>query len=746
MKVNVLFINHDLVNCGVYQYGLNVFHILKKTNNINYIYKEINSIDHYNKILDELTDINYIIYNYHNSTLYWLNKSNIQKKIKNIGIMHESYFDGFDYYIDIGNMNNYIPRPIFENLDDLIISNENKDFINYKEDNIPIIGSFGFAFHSKCFEKIVKMVNEQYDYAIIKMVITQPFFQYNDEVFQDIKQKCLDENKKPNIKILITNDFFSNDEILLFLKSNTINMFLYDDLKGRGLSSVIDYAISVKKPFGISNSFMFRHVYSDEICLYNKSIQYVIDNTDKYREQIYNNNANIQLINTFSKIINYVNGIIHTYFLSFANEPFYHALERIEKQAVESQLFDKIKIYRDTDLPQYTEFWERHKELLLNNRGYGFWIWKPFLIMKTLEEMNENDIFIYADSGCEINPNGKALLNSYIELLNQNPSGILSFCIDTYCMKDYNSSEKNYTKMDAFKHLECEFLLETQQLHATCFMIRKCPYSEFMVKLWYNTCCHYSLLDDSPSVSPNYDGFLEHRHDQSIWSLIRKKYGSIVLNDQVQGKSNQIIWCARNNTNISFLPNIQRIQELNRRIAYIVLNKPETDVFWQRNTSLSNIKSNDIFYIDHENIEMYYNFFKNKKEYDYYVFLKDDQFVFPLRLENFLLDKNPDELECYCHSNGNQILNTFHVISRRTYDQLHGYLYVMILMNIPTIEVATHFIMQENGIKQINEPLMIFSLEECFADNTNNYKKLVFNNVGLPHKAHHTWSFLDNYI
>ena len=37
--------------------------------------------------------------------------------------------------------------------------------------------------------------------------------------------------------------------------------------------------------------------------------------------------------------------------------------------------------------------------------------------------------------------------------------------------------------------------------------------------------CIYHLLDDSKSVNPNYPGFNEHRHDQSIFSLLTKKHG-----------------------------------------------------------------------------------------------------------------------------------------------------------------------------------------------------------------------------
>ena len=90
--------------------------------------------------------------------------------------------------------------------------------------------------------------------------------------FEIVYSKCLQFNIKSGIKLIITTSFFSIEDILYFLKSNTMNIFLYDKMDGRGISSVIDYALSVDTPLGISDSYMFRHIYSDDICLYKSSI------------------------------------------------------------------------------------------------------------------------------------------------------------------------------------------------------------------------------------------------------------------------------------------------------------------------------------------------------------------------------------------------------------------------------------------------------------------------------------------
>jgi hypothetical protein len=63
----VIFFNHKVQNCGVYQYGFRVFQIIKATDTINYIYKEISSLEEYKAAISDShsQNIKAIIYNYH---------------------------------------------------------------------------------------------------------------------------------------------------------------------------------------------------------------------------------------------------------------------------------------------------------------------------------------------------------------------------------------------------------------------------------------------------------------------------------------------------------------------------------------------------------------------------------------------------------------------------------------------------------------------------------------------------------
>ena len=79
--------------------------------------------------------------------------------------------------------------------------------------------------------------------------------------------------------------------------------------------------------------------------------------------------------------------------------------------------------------------------------------------------------------------------------------------------------------MDTFEYYGAkhnESIIETEQLVGGIYVIRKCQHTVDMVNEWYDGCCNYNLIDDSPSSIPNDPSFNENRHDQSIFSVVLK--------------------------------------------------------------------------------------------------------------------------------------------------------------------------------------------------------------------------------
>ncbi len=251
------------------------------------------------------------------------------------------------------------------------------------------------------------------------------------------------------------------------------------------------------------------------------------------------------------------------YFLSFGGPAsnYHDAVKRICSQAEKINTFDKIIGLNELDLKSDEEFWSTHKDFINSNpRGYGYWLWKPYIIKKTLDQMIHDDILLYLDCGCEINHLAKEKLEKYIELVKKKSILVTST----------GSSDCKYTKKDLIIKIGLENeieLLKKTQYQANYILIKKTPKIMNLINEWYHIAStNYNLINDEPSKEKNFDEFIEHRHDQSIFSLLLKKYEyenndldpSWVPNfDSLDTFKNHtirwVVWVARNKSSNSIL-------------------------------------------------------------------------------------------------------------------------------------------------------------------------------------------------
>ena len=141
-------------------------------------------------------------------------------------------------------------------------------------------GSFGFGFVNKGFDKICSLINDNFESAVIKLHISNAFFgDRNGIISSQVINNCKQKITKEGIQLIITNNFLSNQEILSFLNSNDANIFMYDLMPNRGVSSCIDYSLSVNTPLILNNSNMFRHVTSEnpQISIENNNINDILN-------------------------------------------------------------------------------------------------------------------------------------------------------------------------------------------------------------------------------------------------------------------------------------------------------------------------------------------------------------------------------------------------------------------------------------------------------------------------------------
>jgi len=175
-----------------------------------------------------------------------------------------------------------------------------------------------------------------------------------------------------------------------------------------------------------------------------------------------------------------------------------------------------IIIYNKKDIDE--QFINNNKKCLDEKRGGGFWLWKPYIINETLKKIQDNDLLFYLDSKYYFTEPFHAL---YANNLKQD--------ILVWKNKPNESTNlmKNWCKMDVIVNygmINQVFKQNANDCWAGAIFIKKTPFIITFIKEWLDMCCIYENISDSPSIIPNDKQFNDHRHDQSLLSIMLHKY------------------------------------------------------------------------------------------------------------------------------------------------------------------------------------------------------------------------------
>ena len=219
----------------------------------------------------------------------------------------------------------------------------------------------------------------------------------------------------------------------------------------------------------------------------------------KYENKINNNK-------TFFKIVA----------ISYADQLFQKQLLINKKTALEIGKVNEYYSYGPNDID--INFKEKNKDILSKKRGNGYWLWKPYFILKTLKEkLNDGDYIIYTDAGI-LYMNSTYLI---IDFLEKQKAEMWMVRLDYI--------EKQYTKRDAFILLGADlpFYTDTNQYMAGIQIYKKSKFTEKFLEevLYYSQ--DKRIISDEPNTLglKNYKEFVDNRHDQSVLSILIKKYG-----------------------------------------------------------------------------------------------------------------------------------------------------------------------------------------------------------------------------
>ena len=205
--------------------------------------------------------------------------------------------------------------------------------------------------------------------------------------------------------------------------------------------------------------------------------------------------------------------------ITFASENMKNTLSRFKQELVNSKSFDEVYAFTESD---FEDDFNPHLDFVKNNkRGFGYWLWKPYFIKKMLDKLDYGDTLVYADAGCTLSSSPNELINKCI----MSEYGIFA---------NPNCIIKDYTKMDTFEACGVSFndYKDKWMVEAGRQIIHKREHTVNLINKWWDICIkdNYHYIDDTPSIKQNDVRFQDHRHDQSIYTLLFHKLGGHPVN------------------------------------------------------------------------------------------------------------------------------------------------------------------------------------------------------------------------
>jgi hypothetical protein len=180
--------------------------------------------------------------------------------------------------------------------------------------------------------------------------------------------------------------------------------------------------------------------------------------------------------------------------------------------------------YSESDLP--STFLKDYKDYFKLPRGFGYWIWKPFIILEEIKKLNSDEILIYIDST-------DLPETIFFEIVEEH------FKHNNILLVNRGYNHGQWTKRDCFVLMGCDSLeyYREIQLEAGVIGFKKTDSNITLLNEWFYYMKNPNILTDIPNICglPNLENFQDHRHDQSILTnlSIQKKIKSIRFDNNI---------------------------------------------------------------------------------------------------------------------------------------------------------------------------------------------------------------------
>lgn len=264
-------------------------------------------------------------------------------------------------------------------------------------------------------------------------------------------------------------------------------------------------------------------------------------------------------------------------FLSYASGSFIQARDELCQSAL-AVGFDEARARGPEHLDP--AFVEENQDILSQSRGAGYWLWKPQIILQELRKLKEDDVLVYSDAGRSSYYQFSSFPKNSIALAKQHRF-LLGPTIGQH------GPMSKWTKRDVFVLLD----MDKPEIHAlppiqaTYSFWTPCKESFDFLEEWLEACKDPRILTDIPNTQglPNLDVFKDHRHDQSVLSLLAYKHNAMFLNYKDSILENILKLRPQSRASNLFLKRINDIEFKSNLGGILNLLKSFFELYWYKN-------------------------------------------------------------------------------------------------------------------------------------------------------------------
>jgi hypothetical protein len=216
-------------------------------------------------------------------------------------------------------------------------------------------------------------------------------------------------------------------------------------------------------------------------------------------------------------------------FATYGNDKFRGSRERLAEEARATGWFGTITAYTPEALS--ARFRASASATLMQEKGGGYWAWKTDVLLQELAASPENGLVVYLDAGCTLNPQGERRFREYLAMARANEPGIVSFAMP-------HLPEEQWITREVFAACSSNISGGTQipmsvrksgQLVGGVLVLRNSPAVREIVEQCRRVAdSDFRLLTDQYNQG-QIPTFKEGRHDQSVFSVVRKLHGCVVV-------------------------------------------------------------------------------------------------------------------------------------------------------------------------------------------------------------------------